>query len=264
LNPIGRTALLTGATGGLGRAIASALAHAGASLVVSSRKEAELNELVGGLPGDHRVVVSDLAEPGAAEALAAEAGEVDILVANAALPGTGALDSLSLEEIQRAIRVNLEAPIILTRLLTPAMAARREGSVVLMSSISGRVASDHASMYNATKFGLRGFGLATREDLREHGVGLTLVAPGLVADAGMFADSGAEPPPGLGAVKPEHVASAVLRGVESSPAEIQVASVQQKVLGSFGYHFPRLSAFVQRHDRSGLAAEIAGGQTDKR
>jgi short-subunit dehydrogenase len=255
---------VTGATGGIGRAIAKALAGEGASLIVSSRKEPELDALVAGLPGEHRVIVSDLAEPGAAERLAADAGEVDILVANAALPGSGALESFSLEQIQRALRVNLEAPITLTHQLTPAMVTRGEGSVVLISSISGRVASDHASMYNATKFGLRGFGLATREDLRDHGVGVTIVAPGIVADAGMFADSGAKQPPGLGGVKAELVAAAVLRGVESAPAEIQVASVQQKVLGSVGYHFPRLSAFIQRHDPSGLAGEIAAGQTDKR
>jgi short-subunit dehydrogenase len=144
------------------------------------------------------------------------------------------------------------------------MIGRGEGSVVLISSISGRVASDHAAMYNATKFGLRGFGLAMHQDLHDRGVGVTVVAPGIVAEAGMFADSGAKAPPGLGSVKPEQVAAAVLRGVESAPAEIQVAPPQQRALGSFGYHFPRLSAFVQRHDPSGLAADIASGQADKR
>ena len=83
----GKTVLLTGATGGLGRAMASALADRGASLILSSRKPEELDRLAASLPrSGHRTIVSDLAEEGAALALLAEAGEIDALVANAALP----------------------------------------------------------------------------------------------------------------------------------------------------------------------------------
>src|ERR1700709_2903507 len=86
----GRTALLTGATGGLGRAIAQGLAAAGATLVLSGRKEEDLLALAESLPGsDHRVVVADLAEDGEAERLADATPGVDILVANAGLPAAG-------------------------------------------------------------------------------------------------------------------------------------------------------------------------------
>ena len=86
----GKTALLTGATGGLGRAIAHSLASRGAILILSSRKAEELDELAGSLPGSgHRAIVSDLGEDGAAVELVGEAGEVDILIANAGLPGSG-------------------------------------------------------------------------------------------------------------------------------------------------------------------------------
>jgi short-subunit dehydrogenase len=92
----GKTILLTGATGGLGRAIASALADRGASLILSSRKPEELDRLAASLPGsDHRTIVSDLAEEGAALALLAEAGEIDALVANAGLPGSGKLEGFT-------------------------------------------------------------------------------------------------------------------------------------------------------------------------
>ena len=87
----GKTVLLTGATGGLGRAIATALAERGAGLVVSSRKAEELESLASELPGEHRVAVADLAEPGAALRLCGEAGQIDVLVANAGLPGSGKL-----------------------------------------------------------------------------------------------------------------------------------------------------------------------------
>ena len=104
----GKTALLTGATGGLGRGVALGLAARGAQLVLSSRKADELAALQASLPGSgHRVAPADLAERGAAVELLAEAGEIDILVANAGLPASGRLDGYSAEQIDRALRVNL-------------------------------------------------------------------------------------------------------------------------------------------------------------
>ena len=104
----GKTALLTGATGGLGRATAAALAARGVTLVLSSRKPDELDELVSTLPGEgHRAIVSDLAEEGAAVRLLKDAADLDVLVANAGLPASGRLDAFSQEEIGRALRVNL-------------------------------------------------------------------------------------------------------------------------------------------------------------
>src|SRR6478735_9160860 len=110
----GRKALLTGATGGLGRAIARALAERGAVLLLSARKQDALEALAEELPGEgHTVLPCDLAEQGAAEALAAAAGDVDLLVANAGLPAAGLLDEFSEEEVRRALRVNLEAPMLM-------------------------------------------------------------------------------------------------------------------------------------------------------
>src|SRR5262245_4643904 len=144
----GKTALLTGATGGLGLAIAEALAERGATLVLSSRKPDELAELAGSLPGDgHRTVVADLALEGAALQLLEEAGEIDVFVANAGLPGTGQMESFSQLELERALRVNLESPIRMTRELLPAMERRGHGHIVFMSSISGRAATARASVY---------------------------------------------------------------------------------------------------------------------
>src|SRR5688572_1726050 len=118
----GKTVLLTGATGGLGRAIAQALAPRGARLVLSSRKKDELAQLAAALPGDrHRTLVSDLAQQGAALRLLEQAGEIDVLVANAALPASGQLDSFSQDEITRALRINLESPIRMARELVPAL-----------------------------------------------------------------------------------------------------------------------------------------------
>src|SRR5689334_23017139 len=101
----GRKALLTGATGGLGRAIAEALAQRGATLLLSGRSAEALEALAAGLPGTgHRALPSDLAQPGAAEQLAEQAGAVDVLVANAGLPATGRLPDFSAEELTGALR----------------------------------------------------------------------------------------------------------------------------------------------------------------
>src|ERR1700760_4034144 len=103
----GRKALRAGATGGLGRAIAKALAERGATLLLSARSRDALEALAAELPGDgHLVLPADLAEPGAAQALPEEAPETEILVANAGLPGAGNLADFSPEEVTRALRVN--------------------------------------------------------------------------------------------------------------------------------------------------------------
>jgi short-subunit dehydrogenase len=258
--------LLTGATGGLGRAIAAALAERGATVILSSRKADELTELAGSLPGDgHRGIVTDLAEDGAAERLVSEAGEVDILVANAGLPGTGKIDDFSAEEIARALRVNLEAPMRMSRELVPAMLGRGEGQLVFVASLAGKAPSPRSAVYNATKFGLRGFALGLRCDLLGSGVGVSLVSPGFVRDAGLFADSGARTPPGMGTTTPQAVAAATVKAIERDKQEIAVAPRRQRALPHFGLATPGIAVRVAG-GRAGrkAAAEVAAGQLEKR
>jgi short-subunit dehydrogenase len=264
----GKRVLLSGATGGLGRAIATELAGHGALLVLSSRKGEELEQLAASLPGGaerHGVVVSDLAEPGAAERLVDQAGDLDGLVANAALPATGRLESFSPEEVQRALRVNFESPIMMARALAPRLAEMGEGHLVFIASLSGKVGSPRSSLYNATKFGLRGFVFGLREDLHPHGVGVSVVSPGFVRDAGMFADARMKPPPGLGTTTPQKVAEAVARAIRANRNEITVAPMRQRFLIEFGYRHPEFAARVQRRGGADkLAERLARGQSDKR
>jgi short-subunit dehydrogenase len=260
----GKTALLTGATGGLGLAIATALADRAAEVVVSSRKEPELEALAGSLPGNHRVVVADLAVEGEALRLLEASGDVDVLVANAGLPASGRLDHFSHEEIERALRVNLESPIRMARELAPRLVERGSGHLVFVSSLSGKAATARASLYCATKFGLRGFALALREDLRGSGVGVSVILPGAIRDAGMFADSKASPPPLMGTGTPEQVASAVIRAIERNRAEISVAPLRQRALATLAANAPELSGRIAGQMATKVADEIAAGQTEKR
>lgn len=262
----GRSALLTGATGGLGRAIAAALAGRGATLLLSSRKREALEALAAELPGDgHRSIPSDLAEPGAAEKLAAEAGDVDVLVANAGLPATGRLPDFSAAELAGALRVNLEAPMLLARALEPAMLERGSGHMVFISSLSGKSATPLSSVYNATKFGLRGFALGLRADLDPRGVGVSLVSPGTIREAGMYADSGAAPIPGLGTGSPQQVADAVVCAIEKNRVEVTVAPIQQRLLAHFALTSPGIAVKIASGEAGQkAAASVAAGQADKR
>lgn len=261
----GKTVLLTGATGGLGRAIGEALAGRGVTLVLSSRKQEALEGLAASLPGDHRVAPADLGEEGAAERLAAEAGQVDGLVANAGLPGTGRVESFSPDELKRALRVNLEAPMMLARELAPAMRDRGDGHLVLVSSLSGKAPSPRSAVYAATKFGLRGFALCLRADLAGTGVGVSLVVPGFIRGAGMFADSGAKPPPGMGTSSPQEVGAAVVKAIERNKVEVAVAPIQTRALAHLGLASPRIAMrAISGGTASKTADRVAEGQSGKR
>lgn len=264
----GRRVLLTGATGGLGRAIAQTLAAAGGRLVLSSRKGDELEALASELPGGgHETLISELGSEGAGEELAAQAtagGPIDAFVANAGLPGTGRLEELDPESITRVLHVNLETPIHATRALLPAMLERGAGHFVYISSLAGKTPSPRSSMYNASKFGLRGFALALRQDLRGSGVGASLVLPGFIRDAGMFADAEMDPPPGMGTGRPEQVGEAVLRAIERDKAELVVAPPQQRAVSAVAHAFPRIADLAQRGRGERIAAELADRQRGKR
>ena len=262
----GKTALLTGATGGLGRAIAAALAARGATVILSSRKESELNELAASLPGSgHRVIVSDLADDGAAVALVEEAGDIDVLVANAALPGSGRLESYSPTDIDRVLQVNLDSPIRMVRELLPRFVERGSGHFVFVSSVSGRIAAPRSSLYAATKFGLRGFAFCLREDLRGTRIGVSVVSPGAIADAGMYASSGAPPLPGLRMGKPEQVGAGVVSAIEKDRREITVAPAGQRAVAWFSVNAPEIFGRLPAGSTASKAADqVAAGQTDKR
>jgi len=259
----GRTVLVTGATGGIGAAAAHAVAARGASVLVSGRRADELEAVAAAVGG--RALVADLAAADGPARLLEEAGHVDVLVANAALPGSGDLTSYSVEQVDRVLDVNLRAPIVLARLLAEAMIARQSGHLVFVSSLSGKSAAPRSSLYSATKYGLRGFSLALRQDLEPHGVGVSCVFPGFVRDAGMFASSGASLPPGVGTVTPEAVAAGIVRAIERDRAEVDVAPLGLRLGARVAGVAPAFTASVQRRlGGDKVARDIADGQRERR
>lgn len=242
----GARVLLTGATGGLGQAIARGLRAAGAGeLVLTGRRTDLLEPLAAEVGG--RAIACDLAIPAEVDRLVGEAGEVDVLVANAALPASGRIDALSVAEIDAALAVNLRAPVVLGQALAARLVARgAPGQLVFVASLAGKAASSGGSLYSATKFGLRGFALGLREDLRRDRIGVSVVSPGFIRDAGMFHDSGARLPPGIGTKAPADVARAVLRAIEKDLAEVDVAPLPLRLGASFAAAAPGAASAAQR------------------
>lgn len=261
----GSTALVTGATGGIGGAIARALHARGVRVLLSGRRADVLEELRTSLGERAEALPADLADAGAAAALAEAAGAVDVLVANAALPASGRVDDFEPAEIDRAIDVNLRAPIHLARALLPGMLARGRGHMVFVSSLSGKAASPRSGIYSATKFGLRGFAAGLREDVEPRGLGVTVVFPGFVSDAGLFAESGVKLPPWVATRTPGQVAEAVVLAIERERAEVDVAPLGLRLGTRLAGLAPVTVARVQRRlGAERIADALAEGQRHKR
>ncbi|MER5861168.1 MULTISPECIES: SDR family NAD(P)-dependent oxidoreductase [Streptomyces] len=240
----GATVLLTGVTGGIGSALAAGLSDRGARLILTGRRREALEPLAERYGA--RTVLADLADPDDVRRLAEEAAGTDILVANAALPSSGDVLDYTPEQIDRAFAVNLRAPAVLARLLAPGMVAAGRGHVCFVGSLSGMAATKSSTMYNASKFGLRGFSLAFRQDLHGTGVGVSIVQPGFVRDLGMFAKTGSPTPGGVRTVSPDRVVRGVARAIERDVAELNVAPLELRFLTKVASQFPGFAERVQR------------------
>lgn len=231
----GHSVLVTGATGGIGSAIAHEMASRGALLTVTGRREPELHRLAGSLGPSARALTADLNDLGEVRALVDRAGPVDVLVANAGVGIPEDLGMLSDAQIEQAVRVNLLAPAALARAAMEPMRTRGRGHIVFISSGAGLIATPgNGTMYTATKWGLRGLGLALRQELRGTGIGVSTVFPGPVRDAGMLADTGVSLPRYFGTSSPEDVARAVGDAVEQGRTETTVASAGMRMLVGIG------------------------------
>jgi short-subunit dehydrogenase len=258
------TVLLTGATGGIGRAIAHALHQRGATIVLTGRRVDVLDEIARELGDRVEVVGADLANRPDVDRLG-ERTDIDVLVANAALPAAGRLQTFSSRELDRALDVNVRAPMQLTLALLPSMVERGSGHLVYVSSLAGKVASAGSSVYSATKFAVRGFGYSLSEELRETGVGVTTVFPGFIRQAGMFHESGTQLPRGVGTRTPEDVAKAVVEGIDRNRAEIDVAPFSlTSGAKMFGISPPVMSRISRLLGADRVSGQLEVGQRDKR
>lgn len=230
-----RIVVVTGAAGGVGRALSRRFAAAGARLVLVDCDAAGLREsaraLGGAVLAAHAV---DVAEDGAAgalrDAVLAGPGTAHVLVNNAGLTVHGAFADLTAADIDRVLDVDLRAPLRLTRAFLPLLRAGDEGHVVFVASMAGLQPFPFQSVYSAAKAGLLGFARALAIELGGTAVGVTTVVPGAVATS--FLSRAASRDPALSAslgrlvqrhgTPPERVAAATVRAVRRGTATVHV------------------------------------------
>jgi short-subunit dehydrogenase len=181
----GRTVWITGASSGIGEALAEAFAAEGAALVLSGRRRDALDALAARLGGETLVLPFEATDkaalPRAVEAAWGWRGGVDILVNNAGISQRSLAIDTAPEVYETILDVDLLAPIRLTQLLLPLMAARRSGHIVSISSVAGRVGPALRTAYAAAKHGLIGYGDALRAEVETaYGIQVTNVLPGSV------------------------------------------------------------------------------------
>jgi short-subunit dehydrogenase len=241
----GRRALVTGATGGIGAAISGSLHRQGAELILTGRREEALRALADETGA--KVITADLCDAASVRTLTSEAGQVDVLVLNAGLDSADNLTDLEADWIEQVVAVNLTAPAVLSAHYAREMAERRQGHIVFIASMAGRMATAaNGPLYTATKWGMRGLALGLREEMRTSGVGVSTIFPGPIRDAGMFADTGVKLPAAVKTNSPADVAAAVVKAIRTNPAELEVAAPPLRVAARLGPIAPTLVAKIAR------------------
>jgi short-subunit dehydrogenase len=233
----GKTALITGASRGIGTYISKALAEKGMNLVLAARSAFDLINAaseIRSLGTKVLTIPADVGKRSELESLAKraeeESGGIDVLVNNAGLEKAYPYDKISTDVLDQIIEVNLVAPMILSRLLIPKMIERGEGHIVNIASLAGLAGVAYEEVYAATKHGLVGFTRSLRLTAigERYPVRASVICPGFISDAGMYEntrkDTGIEAPFAFGTSPPENVARSVVRAILNDIPEIVVNS----------------------------------------
>ena len=229
----GLTALVTGASSGIGRVLAMRLAKAGARVALVARREAELEALAGEIreqSGEALVLPCDVADSGqvakAAEQALAAFGAVDILVNNAGYGGQSRFLDWDIEDFERLMQVNYFGTVYFTKALLPRMVERKKGWLIFLSSVSGRIVSPEKTAYAATKFAMTGLAEGISLEVEPAGVHVLTVYPGVVDTPFHTAQMLADMPPKTkdSMVDPEGLVDAVFEALAKGKREVTYPS----------------------------------------
>lgn len=246
----GGTALVTGASGGIGTHIARRLAREGMNVAVSGRREDALSEVVAeitalgvkavSVPAD----LSDLSQVDPLiDGVEAALGPIDVLVNNAGVESVGAFTTYTREELSSMVDVNLTAPLLLTHRLTPGMLTRGRGHVVFISSVAGKIGPAFNEPYAATKAGLVGLTQSLRAEYLDDPIGFSVICPGFVAGDGMYArmvQDGHRSNRVMSETTTEKIADAVVRAIREDRPEIIESGAPIRPLLALAQLSPRL------------------------
>jgi short-subunit dehydrogenase len=255
----GTTAIVTGASRGIGVAIARALVERGVRVVLAARSQQALEAVARDITsggGQALVVPTDITQPDAQVQLIEQTlrafGTIDWLINNAGIVTPSAYAELPLADIEQAIAVNLTAPMTLTRRVLPVMLEQQRGHVVNVASLGGLLGVGWGEPYSATKHGLVGFTRALRASLKVQGsrVSASVICPGFVEEVGMYADEvrsrGHRAPLLLGTSSVHAVARAVLAAIDRDRPEIVVSPRPIRLLLVLAALSPRLGEWAAR------------------
>ncbi len=219
-----KVALITGASSGIGRATALALAREGVHLALAARRAAPLEavaEATRDLGARAIALPADVSQRAQAEALVqatlAQLGRLDVLVASAGIYVRGPIETLSAADFERCMAVNFFGTVYPVLAALPGLRAQGSGHIVLLSSVDGKKAIRTDAPYAASKFAIAGFGESLRQDLAGTGVDVSIIFPGRVATpliAGMKIPAISRPIPA------ERVAQAIVRAIRRRQAEV--------------------------------------------
>jgi uncharacterized protein len=247
------TAIVTGASRGIGPHIAAALAERGARIVLTARSESELAAVADELARSGASVVAvpaDLASAADRRTLIERAGPVDILVNNAGGDPQRRFHTLGEDDLLAVLELNLTAPLMLTRLVLPEMLERGRGHVVNVSSMAGRTAFPFTEAYGAAKDGLIGFTRILRADYRRSGVSASTLILGPIRDAGVgqrtAEEVGLKLPPKALTASPAAVGRAAVRAIRKDKAEIVVLPGPGRTLRALMDRFPGMGPAMNR------------------
>jgi short-subunit dehydrogenase len=253
----GKRVLITGASGGIGQHLCESLAAAGTRLFLVAYPGIALRslseELLGRGAESTCFLEADVSSPEGRQRIVDDAvtklGGVDIVIHNAGVEHTCVYHELDEAKVTQVLRVNLEAPMLLTRQLLPLMLAQGGGSIILMSSLAGKAGPACQESYAASKAGLIGFGQSLRATYSDKNIRTTVITPGFVS-AGIYErlerDTKSSAPSLLGVSPPSAVVSALWRALRDSPPEIIVNPVPVKPLLVFNTLFPTLGEKLAR------------------
>ena len=258
----GANVLVTGASSGIGAALAPMLAERGATVGIVARRAERLAEVLERCQAHapaSRLYVADLADTEAAEALARHAwddmGGIDILVNNAAIPKRRRVQVLTPDEVDETMRVNFTSPAHMTLAILPRMLERDSGVIVNVSSFGGRAGIVKEAAYCASKFALCGWSEAMAMDLFHTGVDVRLILPGAIATE-IWDQPGNDDPVYDGPFEPpETVAAGIIDAIEGDAFELYVPDmrglVEWKTAGGFDDFMAGAVAFADEQRTKG-------------
>ena len=241
----GKVCVITGASAGIGEAVARRFAEEGAKLVLAARTPGPLEKLAADLPEGAIAVPCDVGNLADCRKLidraVAEFGGIDVLVNNAGANKRGAIEKHSPEDLAQMVDVNLRAPIYLTRLALPHL-RKRGGAVVGVASLAGFIPLPDSPVYSATKFGLRAFSLALADQVAGSGVRVSVVSPGPVDTQFIMQEIDDVPDIVFSQPMstPDEVAEAIVECAIDGTPERALPSVSGK-LATLGYLLPQFS-----------------------